>query len=152
MALCRRLGSPPHMRGKAAPADLRSDVDGDHPRTCGEKIVCRGCLSCVEGSPPHMRGKVARRKNMCPCSKDHPRTCGEKEGLKYDTEILQGSPPHMRGKEYRAQSIVRPAGITPAHAGKSALLTPTYRQRWDHPRTCGEKSATSRPTSVRCRK
>ena len=71
------LGSPPHMRGKAAldsvvhaplgitPAyagksvivrPLRS-VSVDHPRICGEKPAFWRCWCFLLGSPPHMRGK-----------------------------------------------------------------------------------------------
>ena len=106
------------MRGKAAPADLRSDVDGDHPRTCGEKSISITSSVLTGGSPPHMRGKeiVAadplRRVGITPAhagksnigdamdntTEDHPRTCGEKgDKVKHCFHVL-GSPPHMRGK------------------------------------------------------
>ena len=91
-------GSPPHMRGKVKSCAAAKTSAWDHPRTCGEKIVCRGCLSCVEGSPPHMRGKdsvmygLQRVHGITPAHagkrqlveffvhfiQDHPRTCGEK--------------------------------------------------------------------------
>ena len=72
------LGSPPHMRGKESavefnggdvgitpahagkshPADCRCCVPGDHPRTCGEKVMNLMYSEVSMGSPPHMRGKV----------------------------------------------------------------------------------------------
>ena len=66
------------MRGKAAPADLRSDVDGDHPRTCGEKAMYEYGNNTAEGSPPHMRGKGTAPDLTDHLPGDHPRTCGEK--------------------------------------------------------------------------
>ena len=56
----RPLGSPPHMRGKAAHDANKRESGRDHPRTCGEKSEeSAGNPSC-SGSPPHMRGKDQR--------------------------------------------------------------------------------------------
>ena len=72
-----QIGSPPHMRGKAWPAAQRPTRHwitpahagkssrlmqpppsaGDHPRTCGEKLVSPPIARAMMGSPPHMRGK-----------------------------------------------------------------------------------------------
>ena len=115
------LGSPPRMRGKAARpraaperpgitpayAGKRSAVHTwdtrpwDHPRVCGEKLLC--CMRWLtgRGSPPRMRGKdllVA--------------TPGQKQ---------PGSPPRMRGKAEAGLVQRELPGITPAYAGKSAL-------------------------------
>ena len=112
------VGSPPHMRGKGiahylVPFNARitpahagkrlHQVHNPHlliyhPRTCGEKALCKGPEHFQNGSPPHMRGKelnfsfVIRNDGITPAhagksfnysppftlSKDHPRTCGEK--------------------------------------------------------------------------
>ncbi len=45
----------------------------------------------------------------------------------------------MRGKERSEHRITVPAGITPAHAGKSILGFPGLVVNGDHPRACGEK-------------
>ena len=131
-------GSPPHMRGKEkrevdenqpcgiTPAHAGKRTGsltapqqiGDHPRTCGEKVLfCAGALLC-QGSPPHMRGKVGeiavdhwlpgitpahagkRRDDdrQCFTHWDHPRTCGEKLSISSAHISQTGSPPHMRGK------------------------------------------------------
>ena len=70
----------------------------DHPRACGEKLLCGFCVSCRLGSPPRMRGKEQdhtapypdRRITPAHAGKsrqrglqvsrngDHPRACGEK--------------------------------------------------------------------------
>ena len=72
------LGSPPHMRGKdffhpvigdiagITPAyagkrgkvAARGNLDGDHPRICGEKVQLQALKHRGLGSPPHMRGKA----------------------------------------------------------------------------------------------
>ena len=51
-----------------------------------------------------------------------------------------GSPPPMRGKARRTIYAVACAGITPAHAGKSAFCEASSSRSQDHPRPCGEKA------------
>ena len=52
----------------------------------------------------------------------------------------------MRGKA-RLLSPCKPlAGITPAHAGKRRQNRVQAGANWDHPRTCGEKSALANPS------
>ena len=45
----------------------------------------------------------------------------------------------MRGKAVGHDLLQRPAGITPACAGKRCDLSGSFVQHWDHPRMCGEK-------------
>ena len=72
-----KLGSPPHVRGKvsqfvdgcachgitpacAGKRGFRSNqpvYPRDHPRMCGEKLVCAFQVLHYLGSPPHVRGK-----------------------------------------------------------------------------------------------
>ena len=118
---CTHLGSPPRMRGKGPlsthgtrglgitpayagkrnPPRRNRPARQDHPRVCGEKLLC--CMRWLtgRGSPPRMRGKdllVA--------------TPGQKQ---------PGSPPRMRGKAEAGLVQRELPGITPAYAGKSAL-------------------------------
>ena len=51
---------------------------------------------------------------------DHPRACGENIYLENGNSASQGSPPRMRGKRKQTALNARKAGITPAHAGKTA--------------------------------
>ena len=140
---------------------MRSSRDnGDHPRTCGEKLLFANHRCTVIGSPPHMRGKEFVRR-VFPLSDritpahagkrriltlftrgrwDHPRTCGEKVHSAFLHSILLGSPPHMRGKDYAKVGNGYVAGITPAHAGKSVFRRGLGELFGDHPRTCGEKT------------
>ena len=52
------LGSPPHVRGKAAVIGSDKLSHKDHPRMCGEKPRAYLVMSMLWGSPPHVRGKV----------------------------------------------------------------------------------------------
>ena len=54
---------------------------------------------------------------------------------------LQGLPPHGRGKAERAAGRHRPAGITPAWAGKSYTCCYASPLDTDHPRVGGEKGS-----------
>ena len=136
---CGKVGSPPHVRGKArrsmtitlleritpACAGKRARNDAqrlsnrDHPRMCGEKRSHDSGKPVFEGSPPHVRGKVYLRYGYISRNEDHPRMCGEKPYPRFITGCIFGSPPHVRGKV----SISRRGGltgrITPACAGKS---------------------------------
>ena len=131
----------------------------DHPRVCGEKSQSTSASRRALGSPPRMRGKVCmatglrvsdgitpayagKRPGHIPHrerEQDHPRVCGEKiQHPKYTTD-KGGSPPRMRGKERYHFAICEVYGITPAYAGKSAVLKQLQHSHMDHPRVCGEK-------------
>ena len=135
----------------------------DHPRLCGEKFVKSFKHVRTPGSPPPMRGKarLATRKasptgitpayagksthagKLRESSKDHPRLCGEKNSSRPLERRHTGSPPPMRGKAlvwYRQPSR---RGITPAYAGKRRVKIPIAKCPQDHPRLCGEKSASA---------
>ena len=72
-----RLGSPPHMRGKAMLSPRGARFVGITPAYAGKSGTVAGAV----------RGRG-----------DHPRICGEKLSLQNSTRPLSGSPPHMRGK------------------------------------------------------
>ena len=71
--------------------------------------------------------------------RDHPRMCGEKKSTRRSMSINAGSPPHVRGKGCVPIILALPVGITPACAGKSAVLGNGSARHRDHPRMCGEK-------------
>ena len=93
----KKLGSPPHMRGKVVSA-------------CG---VGKGL-----GITPAHAGKRQSPWFYMFLLEDHPRTCGEKYGFSRKFRCWEGSPPHMRGKENQKQHRTEYNRITPAHAGK----------------------------------
>ena len=113
-----QTGSPPRMRGKVIPTNVREGV--------------------TRITPAHA-GKRPRRSETVPNTWDHPRACGEKRRPSPLSATNPGSPPRMRGK-VAFQLVQRSLkGITPAHAGKSRRCTCIASGSWDHPRACGEK-------------
>ena len=134
----RNFGSPPRMRGKhrrgvdirvrprITPAHagktrrpiLAWSPSADHPRACGENVLCEFVVISVRGSPPRMRGKRLfsgsrpRQQRITPAhagktasplsrflsSPDHPRACGENLAKGRGLKSITGSPPRMRGK------------------------------------------------------
>ena len=113
------IGSPPHMRGKAAIAARQAPAAMITPAYAGKRSA---------GLLPSIRWW------------DHPRICGEKAASCPSLVLPRGSPPHMRGKA-SAQTAEQQAGrITPAYAGKSSETFQKQRQTEDHPRICGEKT------------
>ena len=128
---------------------------------CGEKMDYDEVGMEMQGSPPRMRGKelavgVIRQhggitpahagKRACTTTgttrrKDHPRVCGEKTYYQDSVYTTPGSPPHVRGKVGNRPGGQLPVGITPACAGKSSGHMQRFGTSGDHPRVCGEKSA-----------
>ena len=74
-----------------------------------------------------------------PLVRDHPRLCGEKDRANKKMHVVQGSPPPMRGKVFSQHRKYNSNRITPAYAGKSAVVELLLITRQDHPRLCGEK-------------
>ena len=72
---------------------------------------------------------------------DHPRGCGEKGVVEEVVLFFIGSSPRVRGKVDVAQVCDVCLGIIPAGAGKSLLSIEVKTKGWDHPRGCGEKTA-----------
>ena len=154
------VGSPPRMRGKDWFAYHSVSRDGitpayagkrptaprwvtlfrDHPRVCGEKLLCICPLFCVWGSPPRMRGKALSPEMLHLPSGDHPRVCGEKDAILICLTGEMGSPPRMRGKANSTDVTALVKGITPAYAGKSGGFVYDLAAYKDHPRVCGEKA------------
>ena len=172
------IGSPPRMRGKrfhrgrlfvdfritpahagkTRPPHPRGKCSADHPRACGENLLC--LLYAVEpsGSPPRMRGKrgllrccaVSPRitpahagktgyiQTLLPCGADHPRACGENLVGHRGMVAKSGSPPRMRGKRPPPEQLRQQTRITPAHAGKTRADSVILCLHPDHPRACGE--------------
>ena len=96
--LHRKIGSPPHTRGKA-------------PGGVG--------VGAPHGITPAYAGKSTCTRAAGSCGKDHPRIRGEKlEGCFIELSKV-GSPPHTRGKAGVGAFSVPSPGITPAYAGKS---------------------------------
>ena len=152
-------GITPAYAGKSCNRFRTSGSGGDHPRLCGEKPASSSLVMFQPGSPPPMRGKALQffekqqDRRITPAyagkshtvfpfahvKEDHPRLCGEKALAILLAIGKLGSPPPMRGKAARFLQFLPPAGITPAYAGKSGVLSGVLYAFEDHPRLCGEK-------------
>ena len=124
--------------GKTGRAVLRALQSTDHPRRCGENIVCGNSDYNVKGSPPQVRGKHVYHEDgtgifrITPAGagktsatapfgahvRDHPRRCGENVNVMVFTEGTDR--------------------ITPAGAGKTSTVSAGVHSQQDHPRRCGE--------------
>ena len=118
----KKIGSPPPMRGKG-------------------KYKSLGTMGY--GITPAYAGKRIKYRSLSYCTRDHPRLCGEKRMYTLLDLLPWGSPPPMRGKDHAGKHVALDIGITPAYAGKSALLRQCQGSSRDHPRLCGEKRKTS---------
>ena len=156
-----KFGITPACAGKRTTTQAPWWGAGDHPRVCGEKCLIHACLSVCSGSPPRVRGKgcylLSKRlyrgitpacagKRFLPppmpsVTRDHPRVCGEKCPSDSIGNDGSGSPPRVRGKGISRRAPAMKVRITPACAGKRLLYFSQVRQRWDHPRVCGEKTS-----------
>ena len=137
----------------------------DHPRVRGEKIVFAYIHALLLGSPPRARGKVRsliaviHHLRITPAcagkskhkygaqarTEDHPRVRGEKYSQESFRVNHGGSPPRARGKVSSFIAAADGRRITPACAGKSALMEIKSSLTQDHPRVRGEKSPTHAP-------
>ena len=149
--------TPAHA-GKTTSARRVALPSADHPRACGENHKPLLSTLFAHGSPPRMRGKLGRNHKFlkeiritpahagktpggygsAPQGTDHPRACGENPLESCQCGGRCGSPPRMRGKPSPRRRSRGASRITPAHAGKTALLMSPPFFRTDHPRACGE--------------
>ena len=154
--------TPAHA-GKTTTTASSSLRPTDHPRACGENGGTKEKRACARGSPPRMRGKLHTRHHRNRAGRitpahagktssrftarsspaDHPRACGENPTTKAVRKTVNGSPPRMRGKHSRCAVPLRQARITPAHAGKTSFRDYGIEKGADHPRACGENTASS---------
>ena len=149
--------TPAHA-GKTLNATCFTSMTWDHPRACGENVLVRFSHCNETGSPPRMRGKLYSTEDKITVTRitpahagkthrfltaatarrDHPRACGENAGTEAGYSAMIGSPPRMRGKQAGSYYTIIEDGITPAHAGKTALHNAYCDAAKDHPRACGE--------------
>ena len=124
----------------------------------GEKRCTTSSAPVLPGSPPRGRGKAdqparnrpafritpawagksAARHRVRLFCRDHPRVGGEKAERSRRLQLLQGSPPRGRGKEPFPFLWPLPCRITPAWAGKSMSIAPSYNARGSPPRGRGK--------------
>ena len=136
-----------------------------HPRSRGENVI-RSCMRrSWLGSSPLTRGKplIERSPRLAfglipahagktrsiwfsmTASRAHPRSRGENVTSMSSARHAPGSSPLTRGKPLDAGCSRRPAGLIPAHAGKTRTGTGRSGRASAHPRSRGEN--TSPPSS-----
>ena len=135
---CSILRITPAYAGKRQNDVTKNEIDRDHPRVCGEKLLLPLERFQQRGSPPRMRGKVSCASvtfssaritpayagksdfnlDTATANRDHPRICGEKKAMITNMQADTGSPPHMRGKVKGVNAKTPNHRITPAYAGK----------------------------------
>ena len=130
----------PAYAGKSAQLEGASPLAQDHPRVCGEKQASTGARHTDRRITPAYAGKSFLIYFFARYIQDHPRVCGEKKSRRCCTSIGLGSPPRMRGKADKHCLPFFKQGITPAYAGKRAVLPYAPAHSGDHPRVCGEKA------------
>ena len=165
----RYRGITPACAGNSGKYGSKFAQSWDHPRVCGEQfrglIILRRCI----GSPPRVRGTAglglsgATGLGITPACAgnsrptwfahllrgDHPRVCGEQVIVFSVRFRIKGSPPRVRGTGILIAVDLRLQGITPACAGNRAEAARSGSGRKDHPRVCGEQSASlSRASAV----
>ena len=118
LRLQRRVGSPPHARGrrraqqnicqrsritpacagKTCVGGDRMSAGTDHPRMRGEDCAFSNTTGLADGSPPHARGRLYGFVGRVADVQDHPRMRGEDLDSPSHGIVDRGSPPHARGR------------------------------------------------------
>ena len=135
----KRLGSPPHARGRqvanrdtgvveritpacAGKTRRRSTnlrISWDHPRMRGEDCRIERPFWGRFGITPACAGKTAVLGHTLLIPRDHPRMRGEDAVLAEERSSYAGSPPHARGRPAAEGKLVDDGRTTPACAGKT---------------------------------
>ncbi len=105
------------------------------------------CDGVLVGIIPAHAGNTSIRQSQSQWLKDHPRACGEHAYSSLKRTAKAGSSPRMRGTRVLFVEEDGQSGIIPAHAGNTRPSRLSTRRSRDHPRACGEHSATYRDAS-----
>ena len=107
-----------------------------NPRYKGTSFGYKGALAIYSSIRSIFSFKRAFSIGL-PC-KDHPRVCGKDLALSWISLPPIGSPPRMRERLWKGYTNCCFVRITPAYAGKTALVFVNRTQDEDHPRVCGK--------------
>ena len=156
-------GLIPAHAGKTVPFPTMASNWRAHPRSRGENYIpwpitvpLMGSSPLTRGKPlstprsdsrkrliPAHAGKTAATPKPAPVCRAHPRSRGENAPNEGYEAKVSGSSPLTRGKHQGRRERRRRVGLIPAHAGKTAGISPNKLVRWAHPRSRGENSAPS---------
>ena len=138
-----RFRITPARAGKTFFLYSRFLVRRDHPRSCGKDGITKAGFKNRRGSPPLVRerlvdnlsceihggitparaGKTLRSLSAVLPNKDHPRSCGKDVPSGISGIVIPGSPPLVRERQLMSCWSGVTAGITPARAGKTQLIS-----------------------------
>ena len=143
-------------------------VSRAHPRSRGENSNRKAPVRPGSGSSPLTRGKHAKpqarpaRQGLIPAHagktstyshtrahpRAHPRSRGENINATAVEALPAGSSPLTRGKPIRQVIEELPAGLIPAHAGKTRARGARRSSRRAHPRSRGENEYLKRGSFI----
>ena len=113
------VGLIPAHAGKTLIGAGKSLIQGAHPRSRGENNARRGMKYRGAGSSPLTRGKPRETFPSLTIFLAHPRSRGENATVWETSLAKHGSSPLTRGKLDENPAAALPAGLIPAHAGKT---------------------------------
>ena len=106
----------------------------------GTPLACTS-LDGQIGIIPACAGNTFPRSRIGGFHRDHPRMCGEHDLMVINSLENLGSSPHVRGTPAPMFLARVSTGIIPACAGNTACSSSPRLSSWDHPRMCGEHTA-----------
>ena len=156
-------GTIPAGAGSRGPCPRRARSPRDHPRGCGEQKTGREVVSTATGPSPRVRGageaegdaahadgtipagagSSSASSPLWPSPGDHPRGCGEQSRPPVQVAWFAGPSPRVRGAGRRASARAAARGTIPAGAGSRRRPNGCGGGCGDHPRGCGEQSASA---------
>ena len=138
----RRRGSSPRVRGAASAEAPDGGCLGSSPRVRGavDGLAVTGGSSRII---PARAGSSRSVVHLLVDAPDHPRACGEQEASINTAVTGIGSSPRVRGAVLSGKSVTMTVRIIPARAGSSVVSWRVRISVRDHPRACGEQSAST---------
>ena len=115
-----RHGNIPAYAGKTDSPNISSKSRWEHPRVCGENLLCRPNDMHKDGTSPRMRGKLPRSAAPPLGRRNIPAYAGKTGGFPPRYLRYRGTSPRMRGKPSKGVGQIRVRRNIPAYAGKTA--------------------------------
>ena len=115
----------------------------DHPRVCGEHWLPSCSRLSNWGSSPRMRGTPKRTPPPPRPPRIIPAYAGNTSHILRWRGAIMGSSPRMRGTRLKGSYHMPTFGIIPAYAGNTCPKLAASMLHRDHPRVCGEHTAST---------